>query len=188
MSSVTVPRLQPFVFLDRDGTIVKERHYLCDPDQVVLCAGAAEGLRRLQSAGHRLVVVTNQSGIARGYFTEAQFHAVNRRMQELLSQHHVSLDAIYWCPHGPDANCDCRKPRPGMVQGALRDLGGILGGAVVIGDKECDLQLAHNLDLPAILVRTGYGRETETALTAPPTFVADDLAAAADFLLNSANE
>ena len=180
--------VRPFVFLDRDGTLIEERHYLSDPAQVTLCPGAATGLRHLQQAGYRLVVISNQSGIARGYFTDAQLHAVNARMAELLRENNVTLDGIYWCPHSPHEGCNCRKPRPGMVHQTLCDLGGTLTGAVVVGDKECDIQLARNLGIPPMLVRTGYGRATEATFSIAPEFVADDLSAVATHLLRSASE
>lgn len=183
MTSVTCSSPRPFVFLDRDGTIIEDRHFLADPAGVSLCPGAAEGLRRLQQAGRRLVVISNQSGVGRGLFSEDAVRAVNERMVALLREAGVTLDGIYWCPHAPDSNCDCRKPKPGQIHRAVRELGGDLRGACVIGDRAADLDLARNLDLPAVLVRTGYGRETEAALTRPPACVVASLNSAADFLL-----
>ncbi|MBK8476491.1 MAG: HAD-IIIA family hydrolase [Opitutaceae bacterium] len=163
--------------------MIEDRHFLADPAGVALCPGAAEGLLRLQRAGRRLVVISNQSGVGRGLFTEEAVRAVNDRMVELLREAGVTLAGVYWCPHAPDAECDCRKPKPGQIHRALRELGGDLCGACVIGDRAADIDLAHNLGLTAVLVRTGYGRATEAALTTPPNFIADDLTAAADFFL-----
>ena len=175
----------PFVFLDRDGTIVEDRHFLADPAGVILCPRSGDGLRRLQQAGYRLVVVSNQSGVGRGLFNEDAVRAVNDRMATLLRDNGVTLAGIYWCPHAPEANCDCRKPRAGQVQRALAELGGDRTGAWVIGDRPADLDLGRGLGLPTILVRTGYGRETEAALPPPPSAVVDDLATAADYILRT---
>jgi len=174
---------RPFLFLDRDGTLIVEKHYLADPTGVELCTGAIEGLQRLQTAGFRLVMISNQSGIARGIMTEAQVRTVNARVAELLAAHSVTLAAMYWCPHGPDDSCTCRKPAPGMIQRAVAELGGDLRGAWVAGDRVADIDLARGLGLPSLLVRTGYGRETESALRVQPTGIVDNLAAAADFIL-----
>jgi D-glycero-D-manno-heptose 1,7-bisphosphate phosphatase len=178
------PPPRPFVSPARDGTIIEDRHYLADPAGVALCASAASGLLRLQRAGFRLVVISNQSGIGRGLMTEAEVRAVNDRMAALLGEAGVTLDGIYWCPHAPDADCDCRKPRPGLVHRALRDLNGGLTGAWMIGDKRLDLELGRQLGLPGILVRTGHGRSEEAALASPPAAVTNDIGAAAAFVLD----
>lgn len=177
--------LRPLLFLDRDGTIIEDRHFLGDPAGVALCRNAAAGLRRLQTA-FRLVVVSNQSGIARGLLTIAQVDAVNERLRAVLRAGGIELAAIYFCPHGPDSPCDCRKPRVGMPQRALRELGGDLRGAAVVGDRPADLQLARNLGVPALFVQTGPGKETEQALALRPELVAADLEVVADFLLGEA--
>ncbi len=177
------PPPAPFIFLDRDGTLIVEKHFLADPAGVELCTAAAEGLQRLQAAGFRFVMISNQSGIARGIMTEAQVRAVNARMTELLAPHGVTFSALYWCPHGPTDTCTCRKPAPGMIQRAVAELGGDLRGAWVIGDRVADLGLARGLGLPNLLVRTGYGCETEFRLLERPTGIVDNLSAAADFIL-----
>ncbi|NHZ48831.1 HAD-IIIA family hydrolase, partial [Nitratidesulfovibrio liaohensis] len=116
------------VLLDRDGTVIEDRHYLSDPSGVTLLPGAARGLAALAAAGARLFLVTNQSGIARGYFTEADLHACNARLDELLGEHGVSLADTAFCPHGPDDGCACRKPAPGMWL-TLRDRHGLCAAA-----------------------------------------------------------
>jgi D-glycero-D-manno-heptose 1,7-bisphosphate phosphatase len=158
----------PFVFLDRDGTIIEDRHYLADPDGVVLMPGAIEGLRLLREAGRRLVVVTNQSGIGRGLFTEAQMHAVHARLRAVLRAGGVELDAICWCPHGPEAACTCRKPATGQIERALAELGGSLAGAAVIGDRAADIQLARNAGITAVLVGAGtHPQDTRVPMPEP---------------------
>jgi len=164
--------------IDRDGTIIVERRYLADPAGVELLPGAAEGLRRLRALGLALVVVTNQSGIARGYFDEATLDAIHARLAALLAAEDLVLDGIYHCPHGPDDECACRKPGVELAHRAARDLGLDLSRAVVIGDKRADVELGRALGVPGILVRTGFGEE-ELAAGVTADHVADDLAAAA---------
>jgi len=128
--------------LDRDGTIIVDKDYLRDPAGVEFAPGAIEGLRLLRDAGFELVLITNQSGIARGYFDEATLTRVHDRLKALLSAEGLRLEAIYFCPHGPNDGCDCRKPAPGMVRRAMRDLGFGPDQAVVIGDSDSDLGAA----------------------------------------------
>ena len=164
-----------FAILDRDGTIVVEKHYLSDPDHVELIEGAAEGLRKLQALGLGLVVVTNQSAIGRGLFDAAQLAAVHRRMHELLEAEGVRLDGVYVCPHHPETACLCRKPHAGLVQRAARELGFELAGCFVIGDKACDIDLGRGVGAMTFLVRTGYGAQAARDASVMPTYVVDDL-------------
>ena len=164
-----------FALLDRDGTIIVDKEYLSNPDGVELLPGAAAGLALLRQAGFGLAVVTNQSGIGRGYYSEQDMHAVNERMSALLAAEGVVLDGIYYCPHTPQDNCPCRKPRPGMVLRAAAELGFIPDQAVVIGDKAADLGLAHAVGALGALVRTGYGAVQESMLHTPPDIIADNL-------------
>lgn len=131
-----------FALLDRDGTIIVDKVYLKDPDGVEFAPGAIEGLRLLRDAGFELVLITNQSGIARGYFDEAALERVHDRLKAMLSAQGLRLEAIYFCPHGPDDGCSCRKPAPGMVQDAMRDLGFGPDQAVFIGDSDADMGVA----------------------------------------------
>lgn len=149
-----------YILLDRDGTVIEDRHYLCDPDGVVLLPGAAEGLHLLRAAGCRLALVTNQSGIGRGMYDEAAMHRVNARLRSLLAERDVVLDGIFFCPHAPDAGCTCRKPRPGLFLQAQAQLGVVAARTCVVGDKESDLAFGHAIGAAcSLLVRTGYGTE-----------------------------
>jgi histidinol-phosphate phosphatase family protein len=130
------------VFLDRDGTIARDVHYCSRPEDFELLLGAAEGIRLLNEHGFKAVVVTNQSGIARGYFTEGMLAKIHDKMQKELAKHGAHVDAIYYCPHHPDANCNCRKPKPKMVLQAATDLDIDLSQSYVIGDNEMDTELA----------------------------------------------
>jgi len=148
---------QGAVFLDRDGTVIAERHYLHDPDGVELLPGAAEGMRVMQELGLRLVLVTNQSGVGRGYFGRDAVERVHGRLLELLENEGVELDAIYLCPHTPDDACSCRKPRPGLIERAVADLGVDPARSFVIGDKACDVDLGLVVNASTFLVTTGHG-------------------------------
>lgn len=171
---------RPAAFIDRDGTIVAERHYLSDPDRVALVPGVPDALRRLRHAGYALVVTTNQSGIARGLYTESDFRAVQRRIEQVLARHGIRLDGVYHCPHHPDFTgpCACRKPGTGMYRQAARELGLDPARSLFIGDRLKDVEPASALGGTAILVRTGYGRE-EARRAGPEVRVVDDLLAAA---------
>jgi len=150
---------RPTVFLDRDGTIIVERHYLSDPALVELEAGAAQGLKLLQDLGHPLVVVSNQSGIGRGKFKLDDAHAVNARVAELLAEHGVTIAGWYMCPHAPGTDCTCRKPLTGMPEQARAELGLSWEGCYVIGDKRIDVELGQALGGTGLLVTTGHGQE-----------------------------
>ena len=165
-----------YVVLDRDGTIIEEREYLSGPDQVVLIPGAGAALRKLKQMGFGLVVLTNQSGIGRGFFDRAQLERIHRRLEELLEREGVQLDGLYFCPHVPDDGCDCRKPRLGLLEKAGKELGFNPQHSVVIGDKPCDIEMGRAVGALTFLVRTGYGSQFENALSAD--FVVDDLSAA----------
>jgi histidinol-phosphate phosphatase family protein len=165
--------------LDRDGTIIADRHYLSDPAEVELLPNAAAGLRRLQALGLGLVVVTNQSGIGRGLFTRQNVGAVHERMNDLLAAARVRLDGIYICPHAPEKNCACRKPKAGLAKRAARELGFEIEKCFVIGDKECDVQLGRKMGAVALLVRTGYGVTEAQKPGLAPDYIVDDLREAA---------
>jgi D-glycero-D-manno-heptose 1,7-bisphosphate phosphatase len=130
-----------FVLLDRDGTVIVKRHYLSDPEGVALAPNAAAGLLHMRQLGLGLILVTNQSGVGRNLFSIEQMHAVNERLQLLLLDQHVVLDDIYFCPHTPEDDCSCRKPRPGMVLQAAAQWDFDPREAFVIGDAACDIDL-----------------------------------------------
>jgi len=180
------PDARPAVFLDRDGTVVEERDYLARAEDVHLVPGAADAIRRLRRAGFAVVLVTNQSGIARGLYTEDDYRAVQARLEALLEAEHAPVDATYYCPHHPDFTglCDCRKPGPGMYRRAARELGVAPERSWFVGDKLSDVEAARVFGGHAVLVRTGYGRENERDV-APDVVVVDDLGAAAALILGT---
>lgn len=135
--------VRPVALLDRDGTIIEDEHYLADPAHIRFCAGAVAGLTLLRDAGFRLAVITNQSGIARGYLSEQTLELIHVRLAAMLALHGIVLDAIYHCPHGPDDGCDCRKPLPGMIERAAAELDFGPDDAVVFGDAHRDMLAAQ---------------------------------------------
>lgn len=172
-----------FALLDRDGTILVEKNYLASADQVHLLPGCIEGLKAFQAAGFGLILITNQSGIGRGYFTENALDQIHGRLKWLLASEGIQLDAIFFCPHTPDDNCRCRKPLPGLVERAAAEFKFDPSEAVMIGDKECDVELGRRCGATTILVRSGYGAEHERrGVTAD--YVCDDLKQAAEAILS----
>ena len=178
-------RLRRAVFLDRDGTLIEEGIYLSDPERMVLLPGAASALSELRDAGFALVVVTNQSGIARGLYGENEYHAVAKRLDDLLAEAGSPVDATLYCPHHPDfgPQCDCRKPAIGMFRRAAAELGLTLADSYYVGDKALDVTPALELGGVGVLVRTGYGVE-EAARVPAGTAVVDDLGGATRFILS----
>jgi D-glycero-D-manno-heptose 1,7-bisphosphate phosphatase len=171
-----------FVLLDRDGTVNRECEYLSHPDQVELLPGAAEGMRRLRGLGLGLVIVTNQSGVGRGYFSASTLDQIHSRLGELLGRVGVEVDAIYSCPHTPQDNCGCRKPRPGLAVNAARNLGFELQHAFVIGDKPCDIHLGRSIGACTLLVRTGYGSQFAADRSVGADYIVNDLTEAAEVI------
>ncbi len=171
-----------FVVLDRDGTIIVERHYLSNPHQVELLPNAANGLCYMQEMGLGLVVVTNQSGIGRGFFDEDCLDHIHKQMRILLEAEGIYLDALYFCPHTPEDNCLCRKPRTGLIELAAEELDFDPKDCFVIGDKSCDIELGRRVGAKTILVRTGYGAQLISDPTLTPNYIVDDLWAASQVI------
>lgn len=170
--------MTPAAFIDRDGVINEERAYVHRRADFVLLPGAVEGLKRLQAAGYPLVVVTNQSGIARGLYTEADYQDLTRHMSALLQSQGVSLAGICHCPHHPGSaidalriDCDCRKPRPGLLLRAAAELGLDLAESVLVGDKRSDIEAGRAASLAAsVLVRSGHPVSADDAAAADACF------------------
>jgi D-glycero-D-manno-heptose 1,7-bisphosphate phosphatase len=181
------------VFLDRDGTINEEVGYLSNPEEFVLIDGSAEAVLKLNQAGLLVVVVSNQSGVARGYFTEDDVKRVNEKMTEELEKVGARLDAIYYCPHHSEfgdekyrAECNCRKPMPGMVEEAKRKFDIDVSRSFVVGDHAGDIELAHNVGASSIFVLTGHGREEYDKMKEKgivPDYTADNLLSAVAIIL-----
>lgn len=166
------------IFLDRDGTLMREVNYCADPNQVQIFPGVPEALVRLKEAGFKLIVISNQAGIGRGYFTERQYRLVEAEVARAVLP--ATFDAVYFCPDRPDLATNRRKPAPGMVFEAQRDHNIDPARSFFIGDKVIDVECGRNAGLRTILVKTGYGaNETQ----ASPDWIAEDLSAAADIIL-----
>jgi D-glycero-D-manno-heptose 1,7-bisphosphate phosphatase len=175
------------VFLDRDGTINLDTNYLSSPDQLRLIAGSAQAIARLNRAGLPVVVVTNQSGLARGFYSHGDLQAVHDELDRLLASHGASIDAYYHCPHHPEGvvehlavECDCRKPGPGMLVQAAQDLGLQLEGSFMVGDRPGDMECALSQGLFAVRVNSGPDQSDGEQT---PHHRADDLAGAVDWIL-----
>lgn len=156
---------RPGLFVDRDGTINEEVDFLTNPDHLHILPGSVDALRAAMQMGFRIVVTTNQSGVARGLLTEQRLLDIHASLRHMLASNGVTLDAIYYCPHHPDfgeppyrLDCDCRKPKPGMILQAARDLDIDLSRSFVVGDRMIDIQAGNALAIPSILVLSGYGQ------------------------------
>ena len=186
---------RPAVFLDRDGTINEQMGYVNHLSRFQLLPGVARAIRSLNEAGLPVVVVTNQSGLARGYFPESLLEAVHAELHRLLAREGAHLDGLYVCPHHPEAreerfrlDCDCRKPRPGLLERAAAELGLDLGRSYMVGDRWSDLRCGAAVGATTVLVLTGYGRGDAAYVgpgqTVQPDHVAEDLEAAARWILD----
>ena len=186
--------LRRAVFLDRDGTVADEVGYVNHASRIRLLSGSAEAVKRVREAGFLAVVVTNQAGVARDYFEEFVVHQANRRLVELLEREGAALDGIYYCPHHPREgappyrqDCQCRKPRPGMLLQAAVDLGIDLTRSYMVGDGLVDVGAARAAGVLPVMVLTGYGRghleHRRSRWTVEPEHIAEDLSAAVDWIL-----
>jgi len=183
--------LRRAVFLDRDGTICEEMGYVNHIDRLRIFPDAAEAIRRLNEAQIPVVVITNQSGIARGIFPESLVHQIHKKMIAQLASGGAWIDAIYFCPHKKDDACVCRKPNPGLLERAAREHGLDLPASWVVGDRYADVEMAHRAGARGILVMTGYGRGEYELHRAKwprqPDALADDLTKAVYLIVNEAS-
>jgi D-glycero-D-manno-heptose 1,7-bisphosphate phosphatase len=175
--------LSPAAFIDRDGTIMEDADYCSDPKQVQIFPGIPEALRRLKSNGFKLIIITNQSGIGRGFFTIEQYRAVEAEVLRQLGD--GLIDASYFCPDVPGQHSDCRKPAPGMILQASREHQIDLSSSFFIGDKEIDAECGRNAGVRTIRVQTGLQPDTTDTVA---DWVAPDLVAAAKIIVDLTNE
>lgn len=183
------------VFLDRDGTVSEEVGYVNHVGRFRLIPRAAQGIRCINESDYLAVLVTNQAGVARGYFKESLVIAVHERLEELLAENGAHLDGIYYCPHHPTAgeppyrqDCDCRKPKPGMVLAAQRDLNIDVAQSFMVGDKHSDITFAQSVGMQGVLVKTGYGlgeiEQWSAEWTEQPDQICEDLLDAVEWILS----
>jgi D-glycero-D-manno-heptose 1,7-bisphosphate phosphatase len=178
------------VFLDRDGTLIEEVGYLDHVDRIDFFPYSVDAVRLLNRAGFAVVIVTNQSGVARGLFDEDLVSATHRHIADTLEQGGARIDGFYYCPHHPDAkveayrrDCECRKPKSGLLRKAAEDLGIDLSQSFVVGDRTDDIETGVNVGAAGVLVRTGYGAAHEIAARSSAATVTDNLAQAVSWIL-----
>ncbi|MBI3950771.1 MAG: HAD family hydrolase [Acidobacteria bacterium] len=187
------------IFLDRDGTVNVEVGYVNHLDRLELYPWTAEAIRLINQAGYKAIVLTNQSGVARKYMTEELVRKIHEKLQSELRRQGAYLDAIYYCPHHPAApdpayriDCECHKPKPGMVERGRREFNLDLTQSFVIGDKYLDIELARNVGAKGVLVLTGYGLGEYEHLShtwpKQPDYVAESLLAAVQWILNQGRD
>lgn len=182
------------IFMDRDGTVLDEVGYVNHVNRVRMLPRSPEAIRRANDAGFQVVVVTNQAGVARGYFPESLVTEVNDLLRVLLNDHGARVDAIYYCPHHPSVGdapyrkeCTCRKPFPGMLLRAADEMGINLAASYIVGDTIKDVEAGHNVGATTVLLRTGYGKGELELKSAgwkrQPDHVAEDLLDAVEWIL-----
>lgn len=162
---MTISKLHPAIFLDRDGTLIEEVGYIDTPGKIKMIPDADAAIRLLKEIGYQTIIVSNQSGVARGYFDESTVQSINRRVLDLFAAEEARIDAVYYCPHHPKADdqnygrdCECRKPKPGMFLKAAEEHNIDLSKSIMIGDKHTDVQAGKNLRMFSILLLTGFGK------------------------------
>ncbi len=175
------------VFIDKDGTLIHDVPYNVDPKNVRLTMGAGRALWRMKNAGYQLIVVSNQSGVARGLFEEKDLLPINRQIQTLLAPYGVKVDAFYYCPHGPDDGCECRKPMPGMILRAARDYAIDPQISWMIGDILNDVEAGNRAGCRTIHVDNGNETEWIRSDYRQPLYTVKDLAEAADIICHEAS-
>lgn len=172
---------RPAIFLDRDGTLIKEVNFLSRIEDLEIYEFTLGSLRSLKDAGFALVVTTNQSGIGRGIYTENDMHSIHREMDKRLEG---LIDGYYYCPHLPDDGCRCRKPGIGMINSACVDLSLTTDGSWMVGDKRIDIETAKAASLRSAMVLTGYGQEHQKLLEEMPDVLAEDFGQATNMILS----
>ncbi len=178
------------VFLDRDGTIIEDVGYLNSPEQIKFIPGSIEAIKKLNENGYKVVVITNQSGVARSLISEDMLQTIDKTIQKKILNGDAYLDMIYYCPHHPEAGhypykqeCDCRKPAPGMINKAQKDLNIDLTKSFMIGDKTSDIEAGQRVGIKNILVLSGRGQGEKDKIKTQPDLIAKTLKEAADWIL-----
>ena len=181
------------VFLDRDGTIIEDTGYISSLQGVHFIPGSIEAIRQLNEAGYKVIVITNQSGIARNFFSEDMLQAIDKfiHKQVLIGGGHI--DAFYYCPHHPEhgvypyrRECDCRKPEPGLIKRGAREHHVDLNRSFMIGDHSCDIEAGQRAGLRTIFVTTGHGKKEQTKIKKQPDHIAANLAGAVQWVIKEA--
>ncbi|MGB9612601.1 MAG: D-glycero-beta-D-manno-heptose 1,7-bisphosphate 7-phosphatase [Candidatus Margulisiibacteriota bacterium] len=178
------------VFLDRDGTIVEDVGYLNRPDQIKFIPGAIKAIKMLNQAGYKVVVISNQAGVAKGLITEDMLQTIDKVLHKFILNGGAHLDGVYYCPHHPEEGvypyrqaCECRKPHPGLIKRAHRDLNIDLSSSFMVGDKATDIEAGKNAGTKTILVLSGRGQEEKEKLKSKPDYITDNLLSAVKWIL-----
>ncbi|MFC1637461.1 D-glycero-beta-D-manno-heptose 1,7-bisphosphate 7-phosphatase [Candidatus Margulisiibacteriota bacterium] len=178
------------VFLDRDGTIVEDVGYMNSPKQLEFIPGSIKAIKKLNEAGYKVVVITNQAGVARGLITEDMLQTIDKTLHKWILSGGAHLDGIYYCPHHPDHGvypykqvCECRKPHPGLIKRAHRDLDIDPAQSFMIGDKATDVEAGKRAGTKTVFVRSGRGQAEEKKINGKPDHITENLAEAVDWLL-----
>jgi len=171
------------VFLDRDGTMTKDAHYCRRPEDLRLLPNAGEGVRLLNENGFKIVVITNQSGIARGYFNDQIMDEIHNKMRRDLAQYNASVNAIYYCPHHPDEGCECRKPKPKLAYRAISDLCIDVMQSYFVGDRMMDMQVAENIGCKSVIIANDLGMAELEKSDILLDYIAKDLKSAAKWII-----
>ena len=178
------------VFLDKDGTIIEDVGYIQSPSQIKFIDGSIEAIKKLNQAGYKVVIISNQSGIARGMVTENAIHHVDKTLHKHILNGGAHLDGIYFCPHHPEhglhpykKSCECRKPHPGLIKKAEHDLKIDLSMSFMIGDKATDIEAGQKAGVKTVLVLTGRGPEEKSKIKEKPDHIANKLSDAIDWIL-----
>ena len=175
---------KPAFFLDRDGTVCKEVNYLSRPEDLYIFPFAVEAIKLLNEKGFFVILITNQSGIGRGYFGEKDLNEIHQKLEKELVENKAKLDAIYYCPHVSEDFCDCRKPKSGMIEQAATDFEIDLENSWMIGDKIADVKAGINAKVKTCLVLTGYGKKEVENLETQPDLIAENLLDAVEKIVN----
>jgi D,D-heptose 1,7-bisphosphate phosphatase len=179
------------VFLDRDGTIVEDIGYMNSPEQIKFIPGAVEAIKMLNEAGYKVVVISNQAGVARGLITEDMLQTIDKTLHKWILNGGAHLDGMYYCPHHPEHGvypykqvCECRKPHPGLIKRAHRELDIDLSQSFMIGDKSSDIEAGKRAGTKTVFVLSGRGKEEQKKLKGKPDHIAQDLKQAVGWVLN----
>ncbi|MFH1386439.1 MAG: D-glycero-beta-D-manno-heptose 1,7-bisphosphate 7-phosphatase [bacterium] len=185
--------MQAAVFLDRDGTIIEDTGYIKSPKEIKFIPGAIEAIKQLQLAGYKIIIISNQAGVARGYYSEDMLQTIDKTVHRLVLHGGAHIDASYYCPHHPEhgvypykQECDCRKPFPGLIKKAEKDLKLDLSRSFMVGDKTTDIEAGQKAGVKTVMVLTGRGKEEQNMVANKPNYLADDLEAAAAWILKEA--
>lgn len=178
------------IFLDRDGTIIEDQGYISSPEQIKFLPGSVEAIKMLKDAGYKIIIISNQSGVARGLLTEDMLQTIDKIIHRTILNGGGNIDGSYYCPHHPEHGvypykqaCECRKPHIGLIKRATREHDIDLNGSFMVGDHSNDVETAKRAGIPGIFVMTGHGKEEKDNLKSQPAHFAPDLLSAAKWIL-----